>query len=206
MQDRRLPANVGTLRTMDELSNSAKPSRAAGQVKIDLGPALKADWAQWCSERGLVPGRAVRTLVERAIREGLELGAGAGGRTIALKVRPVPDEGPKVQREVHFTPSEDRAISSAAAGAGLGYFEWVVAAVRAALTSAPTYGQAELEAVTASNRMLANVLLELSAMRRAGAAGLDAERLAVLEREVRRHVETVSAAMAQGARRWQIDV
>lgn len=182
------------------------PSRAAGLMTVELGAALKADWARWCSERGLVPGRTVRTLVERAIREGLELGTSAGGRAVSVKVVPVPDEGPKVQREVHFTPSEDRAIAVAAEAAGLGYFEWVVAAIRAALASAPTYGQAELEAVTASNRMLANVLLELGAMRRSGGSGLDAERIERLERDVRRHVETVSAAMAQGARRWQLDV
>lgn len=190
------------------MTKAAEPStsRAAGLMTVELGPALKSDWARWCSERGLVPGRTVRTLVERAIREGLELGAGAGGRAIALKVLPAPDQGPKVQREVHFTPTEDQAVARAADAAGLGYFEWVIAAVRAALTAAPTYGQAELEAVTESNRMLANVLLELGSIRRAGGAGLDAERLERLERDVRRHVETVSAAMAQGARRWQIDV
>ena len=79
-------------------------------------------------------------------------------------------------------------------------------AVRAALAKAPAYGQAELEALTQSNAHMAQVAIELAALRRQeGNGGLAAE-LSRLEVDIRRHVEVVSAAMAQGAQRWQLKV
>ncbi len=117
-----------------------------------------------------------------------------------------PDKGPKVSRELQFTPSENAAVEAAARGQGFGFQEWVIAAVRAALTKVPTYGQAELEALTQSNAHMATVAIELGALRRQAGGDESADAIANIEADVRRHVETVSTAMAQGARRWQLKV
>lgn len=53
---------------------------------------------------------------------------------------------------------------------------------------------------------MANVALDLAALRRRESAGEMAEELSRLEAAIRKHVETVSAVMAQGARRWQLKV
>jgi hypothetical protein len=180
------------------------PSRAEGLLSIQLGKELKTQWVRWCSERDLVPGKALRQLVDRALKEGLELGAGEGGRPIRVAVGKAPDSGPKVGRETQFTPSEDEAISAVAKAQGFGFQEWVIAATRAALAKAPSYGQAELEALTRSNQQLAQLVVELAVLRRAETLPELALHLAKLESDVRAHVEVVSAAMAQGVQRWQL--
>jgi hypothetical protein len=182
-------------------------SRAARLVTVDLGADLKRAWTQWCADRELVPGKALRSLVERALAEGLELSTSRSGATVRVVVAKQPDRGPKVPRELQFTPSENAAIEAVAKAQGFAFQEWVIAAARAALAKAPAYGQAELEALTQSNAHMAQVAIELAALRRQEEGdGGRAEALARLEGDIRRHVETVSAAMAQGAQRWQLKV
>jgi hypothetical protein len=183
-----------------------QPPRAAGLVTVQLGPELKTEWVQWCAARDLVPGKALRNLVEKALREGLELAVSVKGERVKVLVAKAPDVGPKVGREVQFTPSENSAIEAVAVAQGLGFQEWVIAAVRAALAKVPTYGQAELEALTESNLRLAQLVIELGALRRSKTVGAAAEDLERLEREVKAHVELVSVAMAKGAQRWQLKV
>lgn len=185
---------------------AASSTRAAGLVTVQLGADLKREWVQWCSDRSLVPGKALRSLVERALADGLELSAGRSGEGVRVVVAKQPDHGPKVERKVQLTPSENAAVEAVAKAQGFAFQEWVVAAVRAALAKAPSYGQAELEALTQSNAHMAQVAVDLAALRRQEAAGEIAEALGQLEGEIRQHVETVSAAMAQGARRWQLKV
>jgi hypothetical protein len=185
---------------------AASSTRAAGLLTVQLGADLKRLWTMWCADRGLVPGKALRNLVERAVTEGLEPAPSRSGEVGHVVVAKQPDRGPKMGREVQFTPSENAAIEAAAEAQGFAFQEWVVAAVRAALTKAPSYGQAELEALTQSNAHMAQVALELAALRRQEDAGDLAEALGQLEGEIRQHVEAVSAAMAQGAQRWQLKV
>ena len=59
------------------------PSRAAGQIKVDLGVETKKAWVQWCFERNLVPAKAIRSLVEQSIKDGLEPSAGHNAEQIA---------------------------------------------------------------------------------------------------------------------------
>lgn len=181
-------------------------SRASGLVTVQLGFELKLEWTQWCASRGLVPGKALRSLVERVITDGLELSAGGSNPGVRIVVAEQPDRGAKVGREVQFTPSENAAVEVAAGAQGFAFQEWVIAAVRAALANTPAYGQAELEAMTQSNEHMAQVAIELGALRRQGDAANVVEELDRLERDVRQHVEAVSAAMARGAQRWQLKV
>jgi hypothetical protein len=185
---------------------AASSTRAAGLLTVQLGADLKRLWTKWCADRGLVPGKALRNLVERAVADGLEPAPSRSGEVVHVVVAKQPDRGPKVGREVQFTPSENAAIEAVAEAQGFAFQEWVVAAVRAALAKAPSYGQAELEALTQSNAHMAQVALDLAALRRQEDAGDLAEALGQLEGEIRQHVEAVSAAMAQGAQRWQLKV
>jgi hypothetical protein len=175
-------------------------------LTVQLGKELKTQWVQWCSDRGLVPGKALRQLVDKALVEGLELGVSEGGKRIRVVVGKTPDIGAKVGREMQFTPSEDAAITAASLAQGFGFQEWVIAATRAALAKAPSYGQAELEELTRSNKHLGQLVAELAALRRAETLPGLAEHLAKMEGDVRVHVEIVSAAMAQGVQRWQLKI
>lgn len=189
---------------MLEKSLCEKSSRAAGQIKVDLGVTTKLAWIAWCKEQQLVPGAEVRRLVEVTMAQGLDARVNAPLAMGKVKVQHSADPRPKVGREIYFSPSEDEAIQVVAKAQGFGFHEWVVAAVRAALANAPSYGQVELETLTQSNSTLIQVALDLAMLRRESADKALAERYQELEGHVRTHVEQASKAMAQGARRWSL--
>jgi hypothetical protein len=175
-------------------------------MTVDLGPDLKRAWTDWCAQRQLVPGKVLRTLVENALREGLQTPKGRATVLPPVTLGTHPDTAPKVGRELRFTESEQAAIEAVAQAQGFGFQDWVIAATRAALANAPAYGQVELEALTRSNQLLAQSVVELAALRRQESQEGVAQRLEQLELAVRAHVETVSTVMAQGAQRWQLKV
>ena len=189
--------------------------RSAGLLTVQLGPALKLGWTQWCAARNLLPSQALRALVEQAI-SGNAARADPPGATptsaptpLLVQRTPHPDRAPKVGREIQFTASENEAIQAVATAHGFGFQDWVIAAARAALAKAPSYGQADLEALTLSNARLAAVAADLSSLRRQEDGEHvveEGEALAKLEAEIRDHIEVVSAAMAQGAQRWQLKI
>ena len=76
---------------------------------------------------------------------------------------------------------------------GFGVQAFVIAAVRAALAQAPTYGQAELEAPTRGNATLVNVELALVALKCETDDATIAERLASLENEVKSLKQHISS-------------
>ena len=189
------------------MSKSTPIKRSLRLLTVDLGLELKRAFEAWCTERGLVPGKVVRGLIERTV---------AGDAGIAARKTPVPaprivvaameDHGPKVGREIQLTPSENDAVAAAAAHEGYGFQDFVIAAVRAAVARSPSYGQQQIEALASSNRQLHQVLIELAHCRRAGCPPVTADQLDALASDVRRHVETAALVMAEGAQRWQLQI
>lgn len=182
------------------------PPRSAGLLTVELGVELKKAWVQWCDQRELGPGKTLRNLAEQAIAGDLAITDDQTGPAVHVAVGKEPDRGPKLRRELQLTPTEGAAIETAAKAQGFGFQDWVIAAVRAALAQAPTYGQVELETLTQSNAHMAQIAIELAVLRRQETDGVHAERLAQLERDIRQHVEDVSTAMAKGAQRWQLKI
>lgn len=183
---------------------SKPPSRAEGLLTVQLGKELKTQWVQWCIERDVVPGKALRKLVERALKDDLQPGPNQGNGQLRVVVTGKPDTDPKVGREMQFTQSEEKAISAVAKAQGFGFQEWVIAAIRAALAKAPSYGQQELEQLTLSNKHLAQLVVELAALRRTEQLPELADYLGNLQADIKAHVEVASAVMAQGVQRWQL--
>ena len=95
--------------------------------------------------------------------------------------------------KVSFTLSEHEALVAFATAQDFGVREFVIAAVRAALAQAPTYGQAELEAPTRGNATLVNVELALVALKCETDDATIAERLASLENEVKSLKQHISS-------------
>lgn len=211
---------------------TTKPTtpRAAKLLTIDLGADLKASWFQWCSERQLVPGKALKNLIENTLRERLEASPTAALPAPVVKVGARPDAHskivnkaykapysdkervtrsliqPKVEVRVSLTVSEHEALLVVATAQGFGVQEFVIAAVRAALAQTPSYGQAELEALTLSNATFVKVVTALVALKSSPADTANATQFESLENEIRSHIEHVSRLMAVGARRWQLKV
>ncbi|MBK9346887.1 MAG: hypothetical protein IPN06_10920 [Burkholderiales bacterium] len=140
--------------------------RSDGLLTVELGPSIKAQWVQWCKERELLPGKTIKRLVDTAMAKGLELAISANAAQVKVKVVPSADKGAQIGKEIYFRPTEHQAIQAVSEAQGFGFHEWVIAAVRAALTNAPSYGQAELELLTRSNMQMVQVVAELTALRK----------------------------------------
>ena len=212
------------------MDNQSVTPRAAKLLTIDLGTDLKSRWFQWCAERQLVPGKALKSLLEQTLKHGpgaaempstpvpaVQSGRIAGRALqgclqglhppFAAKERVVrASTQPKFGHEIYFTATEYHALLTVAAAQGFGLHEFVIAAVRAALAQMPTFGQAELEALTRSNAALVNVVAGLVALKSAMNDATIAQQFASLENDVRSHIETASRLMAVGTRRWQLKV
>lgn len=176
--------------------------RASGLLSVDLGEELKSSWYQWCASRKLIPGKAVRSLIEIKLQEE----QGQPSLTAVVQMGSASDHGQKIGHEIYFTPSEHQVLLAVAKIEGYGLHEFVIASVRAALAKAPAYGQMELEALTRSNAALVTVLMHLVAIRREVQDEAIAGRLNALENDVRAHIECVSQSMAAGVRRWKLEV
>ena len=212
------------------MDNQSVTPRAAKLLTIDLGTDLKSRWFQWCAERQLVPGKALKSLLEQTLKHGLGAAEMPSPPVPAVKVGASPDARskvvykaytppfaakervvrastqPKFGHEIYFTATEYHALLTVAAAQGFGLHEFVIAAVRAALAQMPTFGQAELEALTRSNAALVNVVAGLVALKSAMNDATIAQQFASLENDVRSHIETASRLMAVGTRRWQLKV
>lgn len=187
---------------MDTSSKSA--SRSQGMITCDLGHDLKSAWIAWCESKGLVSSKALRGLVEKALSEGLEINAVKQGVTVKVVLTDCKEKDPSVAKKIVFTASETAAVDAVAQAQGYSFNAWVIAAVRAALANATSYGQQEIEALVASNAEMAKIAIELAALRRRGGA-VEPE-LESLEKAVREHVERVSAILSAGVERWAIKI
>jgi hypothetical protein len=177
-------------------------------LTVELGKELKQAWMQCCRARGARAGPAIAALVQADLERHAALPrrgeANPAFGAVRFTVAPRPDERERVRHEISLTPSEDAAANKAAKDCGLALTAWIVAAVRAALTGLPTYGQHELTALTDSSRLVTGLILDIAMWRRAGVPETLDGRFAMLEAELRQHVQAVQALLAAGTRRWEI--
>jgi len=185
-------------------TSSKTASRSEGMITCDLGRDLKSAWIAWCESKGLVSSKALRGLVEKALSEGLEINAVKQGVTVKVVLTDRKEKDPSVAKKIVFTASETEAVDAVAQAQGYSFNAWVIAAVRAALANATSYGQQEIEALVASNAEMAKIAIELAALRRQGEV-VEPE-LESLEKAVREHVERVSAILSAGVERWAIKI
>lgn len=195
-----------------DMNETPAADRTKGLLTVDLGPELKAAFATWCAVRKVKAGPTVRQAVAGLVSGATEPSTSPAKPVAvveaalpAFRVVAAPDAGEKVRRELQLTPSEDVAVTAIAEARGYNFQGWVVAAIRAGLTGSPSFGQGELEALVASNRLVGQIAMDMGSFRCSNVwppakVGVD------LENELRQHVESVSAVMAAGVRRWTIKV
>jgi hypothetical protein len=188
------------------MNENSSPKRGAGLLSIDVGPALKTQWLAWCAERRLLPSAAARSLLEQTVTHGLETPQKPASTIAPVRVGTAPDSGPKKDVRVYFTPSEFKAIESAGDQLGLGIQEFVIAAVRAALTQTATYGQPEIAALTSSNARLFDALELLHQVQDGAGVPASGASIEGLREAIERHILVTTDAMAQGTRRWKLKV
>jgi hypothetical protein len=192
---------------MMSLANKIPSKYGAGLLSVNLGPELKEQWSAWCLERGFKPTTAIRSLVTSALADGLETSQKPAESLKHFSLGQSPDPGPKKDLRVYFTASEFTAIQSVSDQLGLGHQDFVIAAVRAALTQTPTYGQQELVNLIAANDALYAAVNALRIVKDTVALAPEVlESIEALREEIKRHTVKVSEVLAQGTRRWQLKV
>jgi len=172
------------------------------RLKVDLRD-LREPWLAWCRARSTTPSDAFRQIVAKL--------TGQGAGQVPLSVVVDEPEKPTVKRKVSLTPSEWEAIERQAGVDGFSPARWIVATIRARLTSTPQIGQSDIEALTQSNLLLLAMGRNLNQIAKALNAAPEtraAYKVHVIEEAralIAEHTTQVSKAMAANSKRWRIE-
>ena len=94
------------------MDNQSVTPRSAKLLTIDLGADLKSSWFQWCAERQLVPGKALKSLLEQTLKHGLGAAEMPSPPVPAVKVGASPDARSKVVYKAYTPPLSRRKNGS----------------------------------------------------------------------------------------------
>lgn len=172
------------------------------RVTIDL-LGYKQPWLDWCRARSTTPSDAFRQIVAKL--------TGQGETPTPHSVVVDEPEKPTVKKKVSLTPSEWEAIEKQAPADGFSPARWIVATIRARLTTTPQLGQTDIEVLTQSNLLLLAMGRNLNQIAKALNAAPEtraAYNVHVIEEAralIAEHTTQVSKAMAANSKRWRIE-
>ena len=172
-------------------------------ISVDLMGHRDA-WLGWCAARSITPSQAFRDLVRRVTESSETAGA---DRVLTSTGTPEPS----AQRlSARVTGSELAEVKRRASAEHMKPARWLVGLIRAHLTRAPQFGDAELSALSQSNAALRALGRNLNQVAKAlntsphersiYKVGLIEE----LDRAVKSHAETVSKLLAANIERWGV--
>jgi antitoxin component of RelBE/YafQ-DinJ toxin-antitoxin module len=168
------------------------------RIDVPLGD-MKGEFVAWCQQQGVTVNDAVRQMVARVL--------GADVRELP-PVASVDADG-RVQVKVQFSVGEYEAVRVVAQRMGFTLSRFLVAMVRAQITSHPQLGEREVAALEASNYQLAAIGRNLNQLARTLNANPDLAaqrgRLIVvdaLRREIEAHLKTVHDMQRANLARW----
>jgi hypothetical protein len=159
---------------------------------------LKPQWEAYCQRTGVSASEAIRLLVSQAL----------GSIPHAVQCFALADTGARRQRiEIRLTLDECAALQEVAGMAGFSANRWIVAMIRAQLTSMPQFGERELITLATSNSQLAAIGRNLNQIARAlnTREPVEPYRFKVLETlksEVDDHLDVVNRVIRANLDRW----
>ena len=174
------------------------------QITMDL-QAYKQPWLEWCKEQGVTPSEGFRRIVAR-----LTAKSESNPNIVPARIETDQPERPTIRKEVALTRSEFVRVEALADAEGFSVTKWIIALIRARLTSSAQFGQHELELLGRSNayllaigRNLNQIAKALNSMpydRNIYPPGLIEELVA----EIKTHTKAVSEAMSANVERWRL--
>lgn len=191
------------------------PLKPNDKLDVRLGD-LKEPWTAYCEARQIKPGKAVRLAITRLLEadqkaRGLEPTTTVAAPLANITYRVVPAIEDKRRIEIRLTESEYAAAELRATSEGFSSLNlWIASAVRAALTNAPQFGQAEIEALGESNLQLLKIGRNLNQIAKhlnthnGDFLGYDTQLIQNLAAAVRRHVRKVGDALNASMYRWKL--
>lgn len=174
------------------------------RITVDL-LSYKKSWLDWCQSQNLASSDAFRKIVARLITN--------QGRAVLtnqeVKIKHGQSEKPTIRKEVSMTPSEFELVKAISASEGFSVTKWIIALIRARLTSTPQFGQDELELLAKSNLQLLAIGRNLNQVAKA-LNSLQADNRGYLELinnleiKIKEHTKIVSDAMTANVERWMV--
>ncbi|CAB3773905.1 MULTISPECIES: plasmid mobilization relaxosome protein MobC [Burkholderia] len=180
------------------MKNSTGRRSRSERIDVSLGD-MKGELTVWCQRRGVSVNDAVRLMVAQAL--GAEVGQ--------LPHVERPDSDERISVKVQFSQGEYEAVSQIAKHMGFTLSRFMVAMVRAQITSHPQLGDRETAVLEASNYQLAAIGRNLNQLARTLNANpaLAAQRgrlivVDVLRREITAHLKAVHEMQRANLQRW----
>ncbi|EKU28237.1 hypothetical protein C660_21385 [Alcaligenes sp. HPC1271] len=171
-------------------------------MNIHLGE-LKKPWIEYCSSVGKKPGAALREAIEKQLAE-LQ---GDRPKTVFKPVEEVQHKAKK-RFEIMLTDSERDALATRANEENCSGRQFVIDALRAALTHEPQLSMKEIEILGESNFQLLAVGRNLNQIARRLNEGkyepVTVERIAELRRIIDAHVQKASDSIRANIERWSL--
>lgn len=179
-----------------------KPKKASLYIDVYLGD-LKTPWVEYCASVGKKPGAALREAIEKQLAE-LQ-----GGRSKTV-FKPVEEVQHKAKKrfEIMLTDSERDALATRATEENCSGRQFVIDALRAALTHEPQLSMKEIEILGESNFQLLAVGRNLNQIARRLNEGkyepVTVERMEELRKIIDAHVQKASDSIRANIERWNL--
>jgi len=172
------------------------------RMDVYLGD-LKTPWVEYCTSVGKKPGAALREAIEKQL-SGLEADK---ARTVFKPVEEIQHEAKK-RFEIMLTNSEREALAIRAKEENTSGRQFVIDALRAALTYEPQLSMKEIEILGESNFQLLAVGRNLNQIARRLNEGkyepVTIERIEELRKIIDIHVQKASDSIRANIERWNL--
>lgn len=179
-----------------------KEKEPSPYMNIYLGD-LKAPWVEYCSSVGKKPGAALREAIEKQLA-GLQVGR---PKTVFKPVEKVQHKAKK-RFEIMLTDSERDALAARANEENCSGRQFVIDALRAALTHEPQLSMKEIEILGESNFQLLAVGRNLNQIARRlnedKYEPITVERIEELRKIIDAHVQQASDSIRANVERWNL--
>lgn len=179
-----------------------KEKEPSPYMNIYLGD-LKAPWVEYCSPVGKKPGAALREAIEKQL-VGLQIGR---PKTVFKPVEEVQHKAKK-RFEIMLTDSERNALATRANEENCSGRQFVIDALRAALTHEPQLSMKEIEILGESNFQLLAVGRNLNQIARFLNEGkyepVTVESMEELKKFIDVNVQKESDSIRKNTERWSL--
>lgn len=179
-----------------------KEKEPSPYMNIYLGD-LKTPWVEYCASVGKKPGAALREAIEKQLA-GLQADK---ARTVFKPVEEVQHKAKK-RFEIMLTDSERDALAARANEENCSRRQFVIDALRAALTHEPQFSMKEIEVLGESNFQLLAVGRNLNQIARRLNEGkyesVTVERMEELRKIIDAHVQKASDSIRANIERWNL--
>lgn len=195
------------------MNTNKQPAAASRVISIRVPMALAQQWDAHCQQQGKSPAKMYKALMQYIVTEKItpEKAESLLKQKGIYRQVDEPDARPKERLEIRFTVQELAAIRHAAETEGSSPQQFIVCAVRAALTNEPQYTLEPAKALWAATTELRAIGRNINQIARrlneadfGASQELTIERLNQLEIQIKSFTAQVSRLQTASIGRWKV--